>query len=493
MYFPSLDGFRKLAAQGNLIPVFREILADMDTPVSAFKKIDDGETSFLLESIEGGEKWGRFSFLGSGSSKIFCCKGELFQVFEDGRLVQSVTTSDPLEEFRRVQASFRPVEVEGLPRFFGGMVGYLGYDMVRFIEHLPSDKPKEIDTFDALFLLTEKLLIFDNVLQTIKIVSNVHVEPGDDAEKLYVKAQDDIEELVRKLKSPLSRWGSGGASETKTELTPNFSHSGFLAAVEKCKEYVRSGDVIQVVLSQRFSGPLGADPFDVYRILRTLNPSPYMYFLRLPDIFIIGASPEVMVRKEGRKVEVRPIAGTRPRGKNAAEDLHLEAELLADPKERAEHIMLVDLGRNDLGRVCETGSIKVNELMFIERYSHVMHIVSNVQGRLEEGKDAFDAFRAVFPAGTLSGAPKIRAMEIIDELEPCKREVYGGAVGYFSFTGNMDMAIAIRTLIVKDGQVFVQAGAGIVADSQPETEYQETLSKARGVKKAIEIAERGID
>ncbi|MBN2429206.1 MAG: anthranilate synthase component I [Deltaproteobacteria bacterium] len=493
MYFPSLDGFRSLLTRGNLIPVYREILADMDTPVSAFKKIDDGETSFLLESIEGGEKWGRFSFLGSGSSKIFCSKGEQFQIFENGQLIHSVTTSDPLEEFRRVQASFQAVEVDGLPRFFGGMVGYLGYDMVRFIEHLPSDKPKEVDTYDALFLLTEKLLIFDNVLQTIKIISNVHVDPEDEPEKLYRKALDDIEELARKLKNPVSRPVRPAVCETKTELTPNFSHSEFLAAVETCKEYVRSGDVIQVVLSQRFSGPLSADPFDVYRILRTLNPSPYMYFLRLPDIFIIGASPEVMVRKEGRKVEVRPIAGTRPRGKTAAEDLALEEELLADPKELAEHIMLVDLGRNDLGRVCETGSVEVNELMFIERYSHVMHIVSNVQGKLEEGKDAVDAFRAVFPAGTLSGAPKIRAMEIIDELEPCKREVYGGAVGYFSYTGNMDMAIAIRTLIVKDGQVYVQAGAGIVADSQPEAEYQETLSKARGVKKAIEIAERGID
>jgi anthranilate synthase component 1 len=274
---------------------------------------------------------------------------------------------------------------------------------------------------------------------------------------------------------------------------PNFSHSGFLAVVEKCKEFVCRGDIIQVVLSQRFSGPLQADPFDVYRVLRALNPSPYMFFLRLPDILIIGASPEVMVRKEGRKVEVRPIAGTRSRGRTPVEDERLEAELLADPKERAEHIMLVDLGRNDLGRVCETGSVEVNELMFIERYSHVMHIVSNVQGLLEEGKDAFDAFRAVFPAGTLSGAPKIRAMQIIDEVEPCQREVYGGAVGYFSFTGNMDMAIAIRTLIVKNGRVYVQAGAGIVADSQPEAEYQETLNKARGVKKAIEIAERGID
>jgi anthranilate synthase component 1 len=493
MYFPSLDDFQSLLSKGNLIPVYREILADMDTPVSAFKKIDDGENSFLLESLEGGEKWGRYSFLGSGSSKIFCCKGSQFQVFENGRLVHSETTSDPLEQFRRWQTTYRPVEIDGLPRFFGGMVGYLGYDMVRFIEHLPSDKPKEVDTFDAIFLLTEKLLIFDNVLQTIKIVSNVHVEGNDDPQQAYKKALEDIENLARKLKRPVSRTTITACNEKKNTLTPNFSHPEFLEAVEKCKEYVRNGDVIQVVLSQRFSGPISADPFDVYRVLRTLNPSPYMYFLKLPDIYIIGASPEVMVRKEGRKIEVRPIAGTRPRGKTAAEDLQLEKELLADPKELAEHIMLVDLGRNDLGRVCETGTVEVNEMMFIERYSHVMHIVSNVQGRLENGKDAFDAFRAVFPAGTLSGAPKIRAMEIIDELEPCKREVYGGAVGYFSFTGNMDMAIAIRTLIVKNGQVHVQAGAGIVADSQPEAEYQETLSKARGVKKAIEMAERGID
>ncbi|NLC71884.1 MAG: anthranilate synthase component I family protein, partial [Desulfuromonadaceae bacterium] len=326
----------------------------------------------------------------------------------------------------------------------------------------------------------------------IKVVSNVHFHEGDDPELCYRQALGHIDELIRKLKGPVPATPPRVKKGTG-EMTSNFTHEGFLAAVERCKEYVRQGDVFQVVISQRFSASLDASPFDVYRLLRTINPSPYLYFLRMFETFVIGASPEVMVRKEGDRVELRPIAGTRPRGLTVSEDQGYEEELLADPKERAEHIMLVDLGRNDLGRVCSAGSVRVNDLMVTERYSHVMHIVSNVQGVLEKGKDAFDAFRAVFPAGTLSGAPKIRAMEIIDELEPCRREIYGGAVGYFSFTGNMDMAIAIRTLVVKDGRVYVQAGAGIVADSQPEAEYQETLSKARGVIKAIERAAGGID
>ncbi|MBN1140703.1 MAG: anthranilate synthase component I [Deltaproteobacteria bacterium] len=493
MYFPTLEGFRHHLAQGNLIPVFREILADMDTPVSAFKKTDDGGTSFLLESIEGGEKWARYSFIGGGSSRAVCCRGDRFEIFENGCRLSSEKTADPLGKIREFLAGYRPVEVEGLPRFFGGLVGYLGYDMVRFIEKLPDRNPKAIDADDAFFVLTENLLIFDNVLQTIKVVSNAFVREGDDPEFCYRKAVRNIDELIRKLKGPVPSTPPPAAQKGGVELASNFSHRDFLSAVERCKEYVRQGDVFQVVISQRFSGPFQASPFDVYRLLRTINPSPYLYFLRMFDTYVIGASPEVMVRKEGARVEVRPIAGTRPRGLTMAEDQRYEEELLADPKERAEHIMLVDLGRNDLGRVCKTGSVRVTDLMVTERYSHVMHIVSNVQGILEDGKDAFDAFRAVFPAGTLSGAPKIRAMEIIDEIEPCRREIYGGAVGYFSFTGNMDMAIAIRTLVIKDGRVHVQAGAGIVADSQPEAEYQETLNKAQGVKKAIERAAEGID
>jgi len=492
MFIPTFEKFRQLLSQGNLIPVYREILADMDTPVSAFKKTDDGQTSFLLESIEGGEKWARYSFIGSGSSKVLQCRGGCFEVLENGSLILSEPTSDPLERIREFLSGYRPVEVEGLPRFFGGLVGCLGYDMVRFIEKLPDANPKAIDTPEAFFVLTDNLLIFDNVLQTIKVVANVHFRDGDDPERCYHQALERIDVLIRKLKGPVPPEVSSGKA-TVGQMSSNFTHEDFLAAVERCKEYVRQGDVFQVVLSQRFSAPFDASPFDVYRLLRTINPSPYLYFLRRFDTFVIGASPEVMVRKEGEQVELRPIAGTRPRGLTVAEDQHLEKELFDDPKERAEHIMLVDLGRNDLGRVCRTGSVRVTDLMVTERYSHVMHIVSNIQGMLETGKDAFDVFRAVFPAGTLSAAPKIRAMEIIDDLEPCRREIYGGAVGYFSFTGNMDLAIAIRTLVVKDGLVHVQAGAGIVADSQPEAEFQETLNKARGVMKAIERVAEGID
>ncbi len=492
MYSPSLEEFRRLSGQGNLIPVYREILADMETPVSAFCKIDDGQTSFLLESIEGGEKWARYSFLGSGPGRIFRCRGRHFEILDGAHVVSRGESDDPLGELRRFLAPYRPVELPELPRFCGGAVGYLGYDMVRFIERLPDGNPQQIGTYDACFLLTGKLLIFDNMRQKIKVVCNVHLTDGADPEAAYRRGVAEIEALIARLRLPLERPRSQirFASEP---LQPNFTRPEFLAAVERCKEYVRAGDVIQVVLSQRFSGALPAAPFDIYRALRTINPSPYMFFLRFGETLVIGASPEVLVRKEGEQVEVRPIAGTRPRGATAAEDRRLEEELLADPKERAEHIMLVDLGRNDLGRVCRTGSVEVSELMVIERYSHVMHIVSNVRGRLEEGRDAIDVFRASFPAGTLSGAPKIRAMEIIDELEPCRREIYGGAVGYFSFSGNMDMAIAIRTLVVQGERIHLQAGAGIVADSDPAAEYEETLNKAMGVRKALEMAAGGLD
>jgi anthranilate synthase component 1 len=329
--------------------------------------------------------------------------------------------------------------------------------------------------------------------QKIKIVCNVHLSPGTDPEIAYRQGTEQIEALIEQLRTPLPR-PKIGAATGHGEMQANFTREGFMAAVDQCKEYVRAGDIIQVVLSQRFSGELGStDPFDIYRALRTINPSPYMFFLRLGETLVVGASPEVLVRKEGEQVEVRPIAGTRPRGLTVEQDQAFEADLLADPKECAEHIMLVDLGRNDLGRVCCTGSVEVSELMVIERYSHVMHIVSNVRGRLLAGKDAFDVFRATFPAGTLSGAPKIRAMEIIDQLEPCRREIYGGAVGYFSFSGNMDMAIAIRTLVVKDGKIYLQAGAGIVADSDPAAEYQETVNKARGVMTALAMARKGLN
>ena len=491
MYFPDIETFHKLSLQGNLIPVYREIMADMDTPVSAFKKLDDGLFSYLLESIEGGEKWGRYSFLGSSPSLIIRSKANVVEIIENG-VTTTTRVADPLASIREVLARFSPVEVEGLPRFFGGAVGYLGYDMVRYFEHIPSDKPALINAYDSYFLVTDTIVIFDTMCQKIKVVSNAHLNSDKLPEKAYDEAIKKIDAIVQKLRTTLPAEKST-PSDSKIEFKSNVTREEYEAAVEKAKEYVRAGDIIQVVPSQRFTGKLSADPFDIYRVMRTLNPSPYMFFLRLNDTVIVGASPEVMVRKEGKLVELRPIAGTRPRGTTTEEDTQLAGELLDDPKERAEHVMLVDLGRNDLGRVCVTGSVKVTELMVIERYSHVMHIVSNVQGELEDGRDAFDLVRATFPAGTLSGAPKVRAMQIIDELEPVRREIYGGAVGYFSFSGNMDLAITIRTLVIKDGLVHLQAGGGVVADSDPAAEWQETVNKAMAARRAIEIAEKGLE
>jgi anthranilate synthase component 1 len=477
MYNPDFEMFTKLASQGNLIPVYREIMADMDTPVSAFKKIDDGRYSFLLESIEGGEKWARYTFLGSNPAVVIRSKGNTVEVLGDDGSLRREEVADPLGFVKEYLSRFQPVEAEGLPRFFGGAVGYLGYDMVRYFERLALTKPATIDAYDSYFVITDTILVFDNIQQKIKVVSNAHIEQGRGLEDAYKEAATKIEAIIRKLKAPLNPANTLPAAG-KVDFASNVTRRAFEESVLKAKEYVKAGDIIQVVLSQRFSGDLTVDPFDIYRVLRTLNPSPYMFFLRLDDTLVVGASPEVMVRKEGEQVELRPIAGTRPRGDSPDEDCRLELELLADPKERAEHVMLVDLGRNDLGRVCTIGTVKVSELMVVERYSHVMHIV---------------VLRATFPAGTLSGAPKVRAMEIIEELEPVRREVYGGAVGYFSFSGNMDMAIAIRTLVIKDGKVHLQAGAGIVADSDPAAEYQETVNKAMAVVKAIEAVEKGLD
>jgi anthranilate synthase component 1 len=488
---PAFSEFETLSKTGNLIPVYAEILADMETPVSAFKKIDDGQLSFLLESIEGGEKWARYSLLGSGSGRVFRTQGNHYEILNNGQIETTGDSADPIQVLNALLDEYRPVEMKGLPRFCGGAVGYLGYDMVRYVEQLPNANPADIGAYDSCFIITDTILIFDNRQQKIKVVCNVHIKDGADLRTIYDDAVTSIRNLIDKLRQP--RPVDPPREPQRHEFSANFTQSQFLAAVERCKEYVRSGDVIQVVLSQRFSADLKADPFDIYRSLRTINPSPYMFFLRLHDTLVVGASPEVLVRKEDDVVEVRPIAGTRPRGKTVEEDQRLERELLADPKELAEHIMLVDLGRNDLGRICQTGSVEVSELKVIERYSHVMHIVSNVRGILDSGKNAFDTFRATFPAGTLTGAPKIRAMEIIDEMEPQRREIYGGAVGYFSFTGNMDMAIAIRTLVIHDGKIHLQAGAGIVADSCPQAEYEETINKAKGVMKAIEMAEGGLE
>ena len=493
MFRPTLEEFREKAKQGNLIPVHREILADMETPVSAFRKID-GRNAFLLESMEGGEKWARYSFLGSAPSIVIRSFGRKAEVVRNGKAESVLFTNDPLEVVRQVLSVYRPVPDASLPRFNGGAVGFLGYDVVRFFEELP-DKPKEqLDIPDVFFMVTDTIVIFDNIRHMIKVVSNAHVNGGS-VESAYEEAKAKIDEIVKKLKDRVRGQGSGvrGKRPKDQQLTSNFTQAAYEQAVLKAKENIKAGDIFQVVPSQRFQAPITADPFEIYRALRLINPSPYMYFLRCGDTVVAGASPEVMVRLEGGKIDLRPIAGTRRRGASEDEDRALAAELLADPKERAEHIMLVDLGRNDVGRVSLPGSVNVSELMVVERYSHVMHIVSNVRGDLSDGKDAYDVVRACFPAGTVTGAPKVRAMAIIDELEPTRRGPYAGAVGYFGFSGSMDTCITIRTLVIRDGTAYIQAGGGVVADSDPAAEYQETVNKAKAMMRAVEMAEEGLD
>lgn len=490
--YPSFSEFLHLTTQGNIVPVYTEILADMETPVSAFKKIERGNWSYLLESVEGGEKWGRYSILGSGNASVFRSRGEYFQILRNDVEQRHGYSTSPLDELEAMFSRYEPVVNSALPRFFGGAVGYCSYDMVRFFEKLPDSNVAAHDAWDCCFVFSDTLLIFDNKEHKIKVIHNVHVDRDvSDLEAAYRSACAEIEATCAMLRASLP-YREGTSCRQPVELQPNFTPEAFEKAVLKAKEYVRSGDVIQVVLSQCFSGSSEVPPFDIYRSLRTINPSPYMFYLRTQGTVVVGASPEVLVRKEEQQVVVRPIAGTRPRGTTPEEDLMHERELLADPKEVAEHVMLVDLGRNDLGRICNVGTVVVDAFKHIERYSHVMHIVSNVCGELRPEYNAFDALRATFPTGTLSGAPKIRAMEIIDELEPQRRGIYGGAVGYFSYTGNMDMAIAIRTLVIQDGEIFLQAGAGIVADSDPRAEYQETVNKARGVMQAIRMAEEGL-
>jgi anthranilate synthase component 1 len=485
---PDRKSFGELAETGNLIPVYREILADLDTPVSAYLKLKE-TPSFLLESLEGGEKWARYSFLGIRPSRVVKGQGRQVEIIEKGES-EFLDVDDPIALLRELMAEFRPVAVPGLPEFFGGLVGYMGYDMVRFIEELPDRGTVGIDMPDMYLMLTDTMLVFDNLRQTIKVVSNVHLD-GSPPEEAHSEAVEKIEHTIRRLRVPLEPPGES-AEETRVqgEFVSSFGErKTFEKAVKRVKEYVHAGDVVQCVLSQRFERPATMEPFNIYRALRVVNPSPYMYCLDTGEGHIVGSSPEILVRLEGDAVKLRPIAGTRKRGMSEEEDLALEEELRADPKEQAEHIMLVDLGRNDVGRVAENGSVEVNELMVVERYSHVMHMVSNVEGRLGEGLDCFDVFRACFPAGTVTGAPKIRAMEIIEELEPVKRGPYAGAVGYFSYSGSMDTCITIRTLIIRDGRVYVQAGAGIVADSDPGREYQETVSKAMGMMRAVDMAE----
>ncbi|MFA4915958.1 MAG: anthranilate synthase component I [Syntrophales bacterium] len=490
MYYPAFETFEKLAQKGNLIPIYREIIADMETPVSALWKLSSKSHVFLLESVEGAEKWGRYTFLGSGAREIFSIRGEEVIIREQGKVHTHKHNGDPLAFLKNLLGKYRPVPVEGLPRFYGGAVGFFGYEMVRYFERLPVKAKDDIQTDDAVFLITDTLLIFDNVKHTIKVVACAFADEDDKLSEVYESSTRKIEEIISLLDTPSAEKKSSSPFKDEKELSfkSNMSPEEYKDIVKRAKDYIVAGDIIQVVLSQRFQKENGMDPVDLYRALRYVNPSPYLFFLKLNDLILIGSSPEVMVRLEEKVVELRPIAGTRKRGKNEQEDRMLSDELLQDPKERAEHVMLVDLGRNDLGRIARIGSVQVNQLMVVERYSHVMHLVSNIQAQLADGKDAFDVLKATFPAGTLTGAPKIRAMEIIVELETSRRGPYGGAVGYFSFTGNMDFCITIRTIVIKDGKLFIQAGAGIVADSDPDAEYQETVNKAEGMRQAVLLA-----
>ena len=493
-YRPSLEEFKEKAGQGNLVPVYKEILADLDTPVSAYMKISQDSHSFLLESIEGGDKWARYCFLGCGPSIIVTTKGQTVTIQRDGvEETRSLKGDKPLSVLKEILAQYQPVDDENLPRFTGGAVGFISYDMVRYFETLPEDTVDDLDLPDSLFVITDTLLIFDNVTHTIKVVSNAHIE-GDNLDAIYQETIGKIQALEKKLQASTNHVPASAKKGTSQPMAmqSNFAREKYDEAVLKIKKYILEGDAIQVVLAQRLKFEIQQDPFTIYRALRTINPSPYMYYLNFGDIQVVGSSPEVLVRLEDDQVEVRPIAGTRKRGQTETEDRELEEELLQDEKELAEHVMLVDLGRNDLGRVAEIHSVEVNERFTIERYSHVMHIVSNVRGRLKDGLDCFDVLTAAFPAGTVSGAPKIRAMEIIDEVEPTRRGIYAGAVGYIGFTGNMDTAIAIRTLVVKGNTAYLGVGGGIVADSVPEKEFEETMNKGKALLKAIELAENGL-
>ncbi len=500
MFTPSREEFIAAAGRGNLIPVYRELLADSDTPVSAYAALGHGEHSFLLESVVGGATWAAYSFVGVAPRAVVRWQDGTASVtwydVDAGGPPRTAewATPDPTAALAEVLGELVPVEMPGLPRFWGGAVGWIAYDCVRAFEELPARAQRGYDVPPMCMVLTDTLLIFDNLRQTLKVVATPYVRRAEAAEQAYDRACARIDAIIETLRAPrrpLPSLTPPRFGETTSSAVPpsSFSHEGFCAAVDAVKEYILAGDAFQVVLSQRFAEPAaGARPLDVYRALRVINPSPYMFHLEFPEARVTGASPETLVRLSDGRVEVRPIAGTRPRGATLAEDERLAAELLADPKERAEHLMLIDLGRNDVGRVAEVGSVHVAEQMVVERYSHVMHLTSHVVGKLAKGKTWLDVLRAAFPAGTLSGAPKIRAMEIIDELEPHQRGLYGGAVGYVSYTGNLDLAIAIRTLVSHGDTIYVQAGAGLVADSVPELEYQESVNKARAVLRAVAMA-----
>ena len=488
-YEPDVNRFLELAAKGNVIPVCRTLLADTLTPVSAYQKLARGKHSFLLESATGGEKLARYSFLGTDPFMIFRARGEEVEI-ERGERREMRVCDDPIEELRLLVEKFRIVRLPGLPRFCGGAVGYAAYDAIRYVERLPEAPPDELGAPDLFFAFYDLMVVFDHLNKTILVICCAQLD-GREPREAYETAVRRINEAVERLRTPVTSLSDDivPRGQITIPFTSNFAKEEFCKAVERCKEYILAGDIFQVVLSQRLAARTKAKPFDVYRALRVINPSPYMFFLHMDQLKLVGSSPEIMVKVESGKVTVRPIAGTRKRGQSEEEDAALAAELLADPKERAEHIMLLDLGRNDVGRMSRYGTVKIEEEMIIERFSHVMHMTSTVTGMLDAGKTCFDAFRGCFPAGTVSGAPKIRAMEILDEVEPVKRGPYAGAVGYIDFGGNLDTCIAIRTIVMKGDLAVCQAGAGIVADSVPESEYEETLNKAKALFRAIQVAE----
>jgi anthranilate synthase component 1 len=485
--------FSTLAAQGyNRIPLMREVLADLDTPLSTYLKLADGPYSYLFESVQGGEKWGRYSIIGLPCRKLIRIHEQQVQVYADNAIIEEATVEDPLAWIEAFYARYKVYEQENLPRFTGGLVGYFGYDTIRYIEPrlgpCPNADPLQLP--DILLMVSDEVIVFDNLSGKLYVV--IYVDPAN--EDAFIVGQARLDELIDKLRSTTPRQAQARSLQvSEQDFISGFTQQGFEDAVNKAKEYIVDGDVMQVVLSQRLSIPFHSRPLNLYRALRSLNPSPYMYYLDLDDFYVVGSSPEILVHVEHDVVTVRPIAGTRPRSEDEEKDKALELDLLADPKELAEHLMLIDLGRNDVGRIAQTGSVEVTEKMVVERYSHVMHIVSNVIGKIKKDMSAIDVLRATFPAGTVSGAPKIRAMEIIDELEPVKRGVYSGAVGYLAWSGNMDTAIAIRTAVIKDEMLHIQAGAGIVYDSVPRNEWDETMNKGRAVFRAVAMAEAGLD
>jgi len=495
-YYPGLEEFTELARHAKLVPVYRQLIGDTLTPVSAFCKVQEGDWAFLFESVVGGERVGRYSFLGAGPFLQFQAFGRRIELRSSAGpstkpLVQELDHPDPLRWLEEMLAEYRAPAVAGLPRFCGGAVGYAGYDAVRYVENLPHPPPDDRHLPDLCFGFYDRMVIFDHLNKTVAAVAHAHVDPNDPVQS-YREACARVDRLVERLQqgvADLQLTDIAPIGETRLAYRSNFEPAAFEDAVRKCKEYIKAGDIFQVVLSQRLETETRARPFDIYRTLRVVNPSPFLLYLKAGPLCLVGSSPEIMVRVEGEHVTIRPLAGTRPRGRTEEEDKRLAAELVADPKERAEHIMLVDLGRNDIGRIADYGSVQLSDVMTVERYSHVMHLCSTVTGRLQPGKNAFDALRACLPAGTLSGAPKVRAMQIIDELEPQRRGPYGGAVGYIDFSGNMDTCIALRTLVLKGQTAYLQAGAGIVADSIPEKEREETLNKARGLLRALEMAE----